>query len=468
MSQKYIILGAGPAGLSAALKLAEAGEKVTVIELENQVGGLCRSIRKNGYFFDLGGHRFITKDQNIQHSLEEIMGDEFVVRSRKSVIRLKGNFFSYPLDIKSVIKNLPLSFNIKAFLDYSLTTIKRKFFPQEDKTFEDWVVSRFGKTLYDLYFGPYSEKLWGIPPSDISADWASQRISLINLWDAFIRMFGKTKDEPKTYARRFYYPRRGCGQVFEMLADRITSLGGEIILNAKAKEIKMQGSSMEEIVFQNGKEEKSMKADFLISTIPLPDFMRSITPTVEENLLQVAKRMNYRSIKFLNLMLDKEQVTDNTWIYIPESEYLFFRIQEWRNWSPTVVPEGKSGVTLEIACNEGDEVWNASDEEIFKKCLEGIENIGLFKKEDVIDYFVLNVKHCYPIYTLDYAEKVETLVKYINTLDNAISIGRQGLYRYNNMDHSIKMGFMTAEHFLNGLPKQEIFDIATEKKIFDQ
>jgi len=287
------------------------------------------------------------------------------------------------------------------------------------------------------------------------------------LWDVFIRMFGKKKDEPKTYARRFYYPKKGCGQVFEVIADRIRELGGDVILNASVQEIQCSGKRMNGVIYQNGRGKQKISCDYLISTIPLPDFIDSITPSVDETLLKTAKQMKYRSIKFLNLMIDKEELTDNTWIYIPESKYLFFRIQEWRNWSPTVVPEGKSGVTLEIACNEGDEIWNASDTEIFDKCMEGIHELGLFWKEEVIDYFVVNVKHCYPIYTLDYSEKVKKLVHYIAELENAISIGRQGLYRYNNMDHSIKMGFMTAEHFLNGSPKQDIFDIATEKKIFD-
>lgn len=466
--KNVIILGAGPAGLSAAWKLSEAGVKVVILEAEAIVGGLCRSIRKDGFFFDLGGHRFITKDQEIQTMLEELMGDEFLLRPRKSVIRLKDKFFDYPLDIKSVIKNLPISFTMHAFFDYLLTSLLQKFYPRRDSSFENWVVNRFGVTLYSLYFGPYSEKLWGVPPNTISADWAAQRISLINLWDVFVRMFGKSDNEPKTYARQFYYPRLGCGQVFEKMAEKVVSVGNnKLIMNAEVKEIILNNNRMEKVIFShNGKEEEA-SGDYLISTIPLPDFIKKIRPRVDDHYQVVADKMDYRSIKFLNLMLDKAEITDNTWIYIPEEEFLFFRIQEWKNWSPTIVPEGKTGVTLEIACNEGDDIWNTPDEDIFNRCMDDIEKIGFFKRSDVIDYFVLNAKHCYPIYTLDYSDKVETLVRYIANFENAISIGRQGLYRYNNMDHSMKMGFMTAEHILNGLRKEEIFNIATERKIFD-
>ena len=467
MGNHFVILGAGPAGLSAAYKLVEAGKKVTVLELEDQVGGLCRSIRKDGFFFDLGGHRFITKDDEIQIFLEELMGDQFLIRPRKSVIRLKNKFFNYPLDIKNVVKNLPITFTFHAFIDFLLTSLLQKLYPRRDSSFENWVVNRFGVTLYDLYFAPYSEKLWGVPPNSISADWAAQRISLINLWDVFIRMFGKTRDEPKTYAKKFYYPRLGCGQVFEMMAEKITKRGNKVIFKAAVKNILMENNRIKKVTYTHSGIEKKISGDYFISTIPLPEFIKKIRPHVDDHYTVIADKMDYRSIKFLNLMINKKQITDNTWIYIPENEFLFFRIQEWRNWSPTVVPVGKTGVTLEIACYEEDDIWNSPDEVVYNRCMDDIEKIGLFNRNDVMDYFVLNVKHCYPIYTLDYSEKVESLIKYIANFENAISIGRQGLYRYNNMDHSIKMGLMTAEHILNELPKIDIFNIASEKIIFD-
>lgn len=467
MHRHVIILGAGPAGLSAAWKLSEAGVDIQVIEAESQVGGLCRTIRKHGAYFDLGGHRFITKDKEVQRELELLMQDELLVRPRKSMIRLKGEYFRYPLDIKDVVWKLPPWFTTQAFVDYVLTMLLQKLFPRPDSSFENWVINRFGTVLYHLYFEPYSRKLWGIPPNTISAAWAEQRISLLNLADVFWRMLGKKKEEPKTYARQFYYPQHGIGQIPETMAEKILQNGGKIHLNSRVTQISVQDTRITGIVAEHNGQEQIFSGDYYINTLPLPDVVRMLVPKVEEPYHILADKMDFRSIRFVNLLVNKEQVTDNTWIYIPEEQYLFFRIQEMRNWSPTTVPEGKTALILEIACNVGDSVWNANDAEITTRCIHDLEALGLLKAEDVDEYFTIRVEHGYPVYTLDYSRKVDRILRIIKAFPYFLSIGRQGLYRYNNMDHSIKMGFLSARHLLEGLPVSEILHIATEREIFD-
>jgi protoporphyrinogen oxidase len=467
-NKKIVILGAGPCGLSLAWKLSEAGFSVQVIEAENQVGGLCRTIRKNDFCFDLGGHRFITKDEQIQKEIEDLMREDLLVRPRKSVIRLQGKYFNYPLDIKDIITKLNPLFTFRAFTDYSLTSLLQKLFPRPDSSFESWVINRFGITLYNMYFDLYSKKLWGIPPNMISSAWADQRISLINLWDVFMRLLGKKRDEPKTYAGRFYYPKKGIGQICEKMADIITENGGKIYLNTKVEHITVHNNALVDVLcFKEGSPLK-IKGDYFISTIALPDFIRAIRPRVNEKLHAIADKMDFRSIRFLHLLIDKERITDNTWIYIPESMFIFFRIQEIRNWSPTAVPDGKTGLTLEIACNEDDEIWQADDKYLLDICIENLKELGLLDNRNLIlDYFSTKVKHCYPMYTLDYFYKTDALLDFVAQIKNALSVGRQGLYRYNNIDHTVKMGLLAAQHIIEDYPKEEIFKVATEKKIFD-
>ncbi len=466
MPKHVIILGAGPAGLSAGWSLAKEGVRVDVIEAGSQVGGLCKSTKRDGFIFDLGGHRFVTKDDLLFADIEELMGDDLLTRFRKSQIRLMNKFFSYPLEILDILKKMDLAISLKCGFDFFLTKFGA-YSKTPDNSFENWIIKRFGRTMYNIYFGPYSHKLWGMPPSEISSAWAAQRISLVNIADVLLRALGKKNDMPKTYARHFLYPKRGIGQIPERMAEEIEKLNGKVHLNAVVKKILMKNWRIEKIIYTQDGVEKELAADFTVSTIPLPELILMMAPAAEDKYLETAKSMKFRSIRFLHIMLDEEMVGDNTWIYIPEEKYLFFRIQDRRNWSPTVVPEGKNGITLEIACNKGDCVWKASDEEIFRRCMEDIADLGLIKQETVTGYFTENVEHAYPIYSLDYNDKLKTVYHFLSKISDFISIGRQGLFRYNNMDHSLKMGILTAKHILHRFPRQKIMEIATENIIFD-
>ncbi len=464
--KKVIILGAGPAGLSAGWKLSQQGVQVDIIEKDSLCGGLCRSVKKDGFIFDLGGHRFITKNKLLLAEIETLMGEELVVRPRKSVIRLRGQFFSYPLVITDVLMKMNPLISLKSGFDFILTRCG-KYSRLSDHTFENWIVKRFGRTLYDIYFGPYSHKLWGIPPSEISSAWGAQRISLINIGDIFLRMLGKKKDMPKTYAENFLYPKQGIGQIADRMAEEIIKAKGTLHLNAMVKKVVCRDRQIDHIVYTQEGKEKKISGDFVVSTIPLPEFAMSIIPEIDAPSRAVSQRMPFRSIIFLHLMLNREFVTDNTWIYIPEAHYLFFRIQDRRNWSSTTVPIGKNALTLEIACTKDDALWRSSDEDIYNRCIDDLERLKLIRRNDVLGYFTEKIDYAYPIYTLDYAEKVNSMYALLRGIENFISIGRQGLYRYNNMDHSLEMGILTAKHILQGYPRQKILDIATENAIFD-
>ncbi len=466
-NRKVLIMGAGPAGLCVGWKLIKHDVQVEIIELENQVGGLCRTIRRKGFIFDLGGHRFISKYQDLLRDVGEIMGETLELRPRKSQIRLKGKYYAYPLDAKDLVTKMSAFVSIKCLIDYLLTTLKNKISPRQDISLEDWIVNRFGRSLYDIYFGPYSEKLWGVSPTTISADWAAQRISLINLWDVFLRLLGKQKDTPKTYATEYFYPKEGIGQIPERIAEIVTEGGGVIHLNSKVVRITADSDRITGVVISKNGKETTLTADFYVSTIPLPEFITSIDPPVEVKYRNVANRMKFRALRFMNLLIDADKVSDNTWIYIPEEQYLFFRIQEPRNWGPTTVPHGKTSLILEIACDVGDDLWEADDETIMKRCVDDLKRLGFNVEGRLMDYFSTKVKHAYPIYDLNYIEKLKNAFELFMRYQNLAVCGRQGLYRYNNMDHSMMMGYITAEHILNGRPRSEILKIACEHEVFE-
>jgi len=466
---KVLVIGAGPAGLTLALKLAESGVRVEVLEAEDRVGGLCMSIPFQGCRFDLGGHRFITKDTDVQVFIEQLMGDELLVRPRKSVILLKNKVLRYPVKAQDVLTKLGFGFSVKAFLDYFLTFALQHTFPRPDSSFEEWVINRFGATLYNLYFGPYSAKLWGIEPCRISHKWADQRIQLLNLWDVIARMLWRTADNPKTYADSFYYPRQGIGQIFEVMTERIERLGGTIRLNSPVRRVSLAGSRVSSVTHATPEgADRETSADWVVNTSPLPQFMKMLSPAIAPDAEEAVSFAHYRGIRFMNVVLDTPALTDNTWTYVPEPQYVFFRIQELRNWSPTVVPDGKTALTLEIACNYKDDIWNMPEDALWEACRTSLAALGLVKDPRVCGYFCSYARHAYPIYYIDYPNTVRGLYTFISRISNLRTIGRQGLFRYNNMDHSIKMGLLTAGHIIDGTPGfQDIMSIATEAKIFD-
>lgn len=461
-----LVIGAGPAGLSAALRLARAGYSVTVLEKEDHVGGLCATLNKDGSIFDLGGHRFITKDDEIMQEILGIMGDEMIVRNRRSQILLRNKYFEYPLDMKDLMKKMPVGTTLAAGFSYIFTKLSRMIIPHKDVSLQDWVTNRFGKKLYSIYFGPYSEKLWGVSPNEISADWAGQRISLLSLTDVLLRMLKLKKGTPKTYATKFYYPAKGIGRLCERLAEEVLESGGKIILSSSAEKYYIENNRIKGV--DAGGTQYS--ADYVISTIPLPELLQKLDPLPSSDLLDISHKMSFRSLRFLCCTFDQPKVTDNNWVYISEPKYVFMRIQDLKNWSPALVEEDKSALVLEISCKRGDPIWEASTEKLLEQSLIDLEAIGISPgiSKKLVNYADTRNEHAYPIYDIGYKERIKAVLTHILQIPNLITCGRQGLYRYNNMDHSIKMGFLAAKRITDGLPMEDILDIASEAAVFEK
>jgi protoporphyrinogen oxidase len=440
-----IVLGAGLTGLAAAEGVLRYGEKPLVIEKEERVGGLCASVRKGGFIFDFGGHRFLPHHKETADFARSLFDDDsLLLRSRKSQIYLNGKFLQYPPEPLDILKKLGVLTSLNCALQGLFARVRHFFLKKQEISLKDWLINRFGKKLYDIYFGPYSAKLWGIDPSLISSEWAPQRVSVSSIGVVIANLLKPRSGAIKTYAQKFLYPVGGIGRMPEKMADRVINKGGRIFkgLNVVSVSRKDRGFVIEAA---NTKGEKRIFfSSKIISSIPLPEFISVMRPYPTQEIQEAAGHLKFRSVRFLNLMLDVSEVTKNTWLYIPEEKYIFFRIQEFNKWCPRNAPKGKNALTLEVACQKEDEVWTMSDEALLHLCLRDLKKMGIDLSDKVLGYFSTFAEYAYPFYSLGYKRHLYKIYRFIEGIDAMMVCGRQGLFRYVNMDSAIENGFQAA------------------------
>ncbi|MEM7200320.1 MAG: FAD-dependent oxidoreductase [Planctomycetota bacterium] len=446
MSKRVVILGGGLAGLSCGYELVTRGHRVTVLEREPHIGGMASSFVEDGdeyWCYDFGPHRFHSRDDNLIDHVREILGDNVTTAERLSRIVLFNKFFDYPLVAKNVIKEMPRGLLIRAFWDYFKVRTQQAIgtCKYTDANFEGWVTRRFGHTLYRVFFGQYTEKAWGMPPSEISADWASQRISLLSLWDTVKKtLFKSEKNTPRTLVTSFIYPRRGgIGELARGYARRIEEHGSEVLANAPA--IKVYRDGMRVTGVQYGKHHRvDIDADEFVNTIPVTTLAKALSPKAPPEVLEAAAALRYISIVFVYLKLDRPSVSPDSWVYLPEKHLTVHRFSEFRNFSKECAPEGKTMICAEITCRAGDSIWRASQEELEAIAEQDLVNIGLIEKGQVIGSVIKKIPYAYPVYDLEYKKHVEPIIDFVNGLQGIHTTGRQGRFRYNNMDQSVEMG----------------------------
>ncbi|MEO6421050.1 MAG: FAD-dependent oxidoreductase, partial [Polyangiaceae bacterium] len=447
---RYVILGGGPCGLAAAWHLAKRGMKPLVLEGEPLLGGLCATHAKEGWRFDLGGHRFVSGSTELTRWLEALLGPDLLEQERRSVILHEGRSFRYPLEARDLLENLGLRENARALRGYARASLSRSLRrPPMERTFEGWVTARFGKPLYDTFFGPYTEKLWGIPPSAISADWAAERISLLHLGDALVRMLGVSRPEIRTYARRYLYPRLGMGQLYEAIGADVVRMGGEIRRGARVTRLEVDGERVVALwVGESG--DQRIPVGELLSTISLPTLSRMLRPKKAAlPLVEARDRLRFRSLVFLNLLLERSEFSENTWMYVASKGLKISRIQEPKRRSPDMAPRGRTSLMLEIPCTVGDDTWNASVEVLEPKMLAELRALGIHL-DDVTGAFIVRVENGYPIYHLGYEDDRQRVLADVARFTNVRTAGRQGLFRYIFMDAAMEMGICAADSMIAG------------------
>src|SRR6478735_4043021 len=404
------VLGGGPAGLTAGYLLAQQGVPVIVFEAEDQVGGIAKTEVRDGYRFDLGGHRFFTKVKEVDDLWHEVMKEEFLKRPRMSRIYWNGKFLAYPLEGMDVIRQLGPIELIRSGLSYLWAAIKPK--GREDNL-EQWVSNRFGKRLYQLFFKTYTEKVWGVPTTELRAEWAAQRIKGLSFFSAAkAAFFGNKGNKIKSLIGQFQYPRYGPGQMWEQMTTRIEELGGEVRLETPATRLEV-ASDGDVIAVHTDDEVIEPKA--VISSLPLRATVGIADPQAPAPVREAAQGLRYRDFLTVALVLDGEDVFPDNWIYIHEPDVRVGRIQNYRSWSPWMVPDPtKACVGMEYFCFAGDDLWSMADDDLVELAARELEQLGLAPRAKVERGFAIRVPKAYPIYDADYAERVAIIRRWLD------------------------------------------------------
>jgi protoporphyrinogen oxidase len=439
--QPIAVLGAGPAGLTAGYVLAQAAEPVVVFEADAQVGGLARTVVRDGYRFDLGGHRFFTKSDEVQSLWEEVLGDELLVRSRLSRIYWRKRFIDYPLRLGDVVRKVGPIELVRCAASYLTAVVRRG--GRDAQTFEQWVCARFGPRLYELFFKAYTEKVWGVPATEIRAEWAAQRIRTLSFWRVVRAALLRDGGNVHSLIERFHYPRLGPGQMWEAMAAEIVAAGGELRMGARVTRIELRDGTVR-AVHAGG---ERVEVEHVISSLPLRDVVAIADPPAPPEVLAAARGLRYRDFLTVALVVHGEDLFPDNWIYVHDPDVRVGRIQNFRAWSAAMVPDAaRTCVGLEYFCFEGDDLWNASDLELVARATSELDRIGLAPASRVEAGHVVRVPKAYPIYDAAYEERVRTVRAWLDRISNLQQVGRNGLHRYNNADHSMLTALRAVEN----------------------
>lgn len=451
---KTLIIGAGPAGLTAAYYLTRQRAPVVVIEKNKQVGGLARTIEYKGYRFDLGGHRFFTKSREIHNLWWEIIGKKnFLKVERLSRILYKGKFYSYPIKPFEALLNLGVLTSFRVLWSYFRT----KIFPvKPEVSFGDWVTNRFGGVLFKIFFKTYTEKVWGIKTSKISSHWAAQRIRGLSLGKAVINAFvSQPKDKKKiikTLTRSFYYPPFGPGQMWEAAGDKVIEKGGRILLGERLVKLRYQKKRIVSILTLKGNKKYQYSSnDFVFSSMPMRDLVNSLDPKPPLFVRKAAKKLNYRDFITVGLIIKNPHLFPDNWLYVHSPQVKVGRIQNYKNWSLRMVkdPKKTSSLGMEYFCNLGDKLWCLSDTQLISLAKKEIVKLGLVRREEIVNGLVLRVEKSYPVYNIGYKKNVQVVKDWLSeNIKNLVLVGRNGMHRYNNQDHSMMTGLLAAKNIL--------------------
>jgi protoporphyrinogen oxidase len=437
--KKVIIIGGGPAGLTAAYELCKRGIPSEILEKDAGVGGLARTVDYKGYHFDIGGHRFFTKVRAVENMWHEVLKEDFLHRGRLSRIYYNHTFFYYPLRAWNAFLSLGAINSLRIISSY----IWARLFPNpKNDTFEQWVTNRFGKRLYNIFFKTYTEKVWGIPCSEIRAEWAAQRIkglSLVGvLKDTLLKKQRQKGKVIKSLIDSFHYPRFGPGMMWQRVAEIVTQNGCRVHLNSEVDRIYWNGDGIHSIeVKKNGTNEKISGTHF-ISTMPVRELVQKLSPPPSDPVREAAGSLNYRDFITVALIVNQKDLFPDNWIYIHDPQVKVGRIQNFKNWSPDMVPEpDKTCLGLEYFCFEGDGLWNSSDAELMDLAKQELEILRLCHVADIQDGTVVRVPKAYPVYDSTYKQNLELIRKFLDRFENLQLVGRNGMHRYNNQDHSM-------------------------------
>lgn len=465
--QSVVIIGGGPAGLTAAYELSKQGVKPIVLEMGARVGGIARTEVFNGYRMDIGGHRFFTKVPEVEALWHEILGDDFLVRPRLSRIYYNRKFILYPLRFADALSKLGVGQSFLVLMSY----FRSKILPyRNEKTFEEWVSNRFGTRLYRIFFKTYTEKVWGIPCDQLSAQWAAQRIQNLSLPKAVMgAIFGaRGAKNVKSLIEEFHYPRLGPGMLWERAQQMIEERGGEVRLNADVIKVRHDRGRVTGVVVRSNGVDETIVAEAVISTMPISELVAKLDPPAPADVRAGAAQLTYRDYFTVGLIVNQRDLFPDNWIYIHEPAVKVGRIQNFKNWSPEMVPDqSKTFLGLEYFCNEGDELWSMSDEALIALGTRELEMMGLARAADVESGTVIRQLKTYPVYTGEYEAYLERIRGFLDSMPNLQTVGRNGLHMYNNQDHSMLTAMLAVKNLL-GQGTHDVWSVNVERAYHEE
>jgi protoporphyrinogen oxidase len=463
------IIGGGPAGLTAAYELQKLdnGYQTVLLEAGEIVGGIARTETYKGFRFDIGGHRFFTKCPEIQETWEEVLGSDFITRPRRSRIYYRGRYYDYPLKIFNALRNIGPYEATRIVLSYLKWQLKP--YPREE-SFEEWVINRFGGRLYMHFFRSYTRKVWGIDPKEIQAEWAAQRIRNLSLHKAVLQAFTGANDTA-SLIEEFQYPRLGPGMMWEKVSDLVRRSGGDVRLRSAVRKILRDGSRVTglEIAEQgpSGTRCYHLPAEHFISSMALRDLIESFDPPPPGPVREAAARLKYRDFLIVTLVLDRPDPFPDNWIYVHSSDVRVGRIQNFRAWSPEMIPNDRqASIGMEYFCRLGDELWLADDAALIRDAASELEKLGLAQRESVVDGTVIRQPKAYPVYDGEYKAALAVISDWIKTLENFQTVGRNGLHRYNNQDHSMLSAMLAARNIAG--EKHDVWSVNIERSYHEE
>ncbi len=442
-----VIAGAGPGGLTAALQLTKKGQHPLVLEADSVVGGISRTVERDGWRFDLGGHRFFTKVTEVEALWHEILPEgDFLLRPRMSRIFYKGRYIDYPLTAFNALRNIGLGEAIMCGFSYIWARIHP---PKDEENYENWLVARFGWRLYRALFKTYTEKVWGVPVSEMPKDWAAQRVKNLDLRKAVMNaiMPKRNQKEITSLIEEFEYPKYGPGMMWEVCAEKVVAGGGTVQLDSKITAIQVEGGKATSVTYDHQGSSATVSASHVISTMPMRELVHCLVPPPPDNVLSAADGLHYRDYLTVALVVPESRSFPDNWIYIHAPEVVVGRIQNYGSWSPYLVKDGRTCLGMEYFVFEGDAMWNMPDDELIALGTKELGVLGLVQPGDVESGYVVRVPKAYPYYDFTYKENVDTIRRYLETsVPNVHPVGRNGMHRYNNQDHSMYTAMLTVEN----------------------
>ncbi|HET9834074.1 MAG TPA: FAD-dependent oxidoreductase [Vicinamibacterales bacterium] len=446
---KVVILGGGPAGMSAAWRLSLLGVPTTIVERDSAVGGMGKTINVGGYNVDYGPHTFHVRETEesraIHEAIKPLFGDDPLVLTRGTRVLLRGKEYVYPLEMLQVLRGVSPLLSSRIILDYLAATVKSTLAPPaREDSFEEWGVRNLGRTLYDLCFGIYSARVWGLPTSQISSKQA-QRVAKLNLKNIILRTLG-IKADPATYFTKYMYPRKGISVLFENMADVVRGSGNEILLDSTVLRLERDGNCVRRVVYRKDGQERTLECDVVISTLPLPLLVNSIQPALPAEVAAHAKKLRYRSLKLIYIALKRDRLTDYHWVYLLDEHFRVNRMSEQKNVSAEMIPAGRTVLCIELSCWRDEPMWTMSDEEIFRIALDDMMRMGYgITESEVEDYFITDIPTAYPVYELKFEDHLIPVLEGVHALRNLLTIGRHGLFLNNSMDDNVLLGMKVAD-----------------------